>query len=105
MNIVEPSAEDVTLRAAMDLAGVSDKTLRRAVHAGELPRRYIQMPRGLQLVFRRAHLERWMAAHTRRRRVVVPPPAPPVIHAAVRDAVLPLIAVLDRAQATMAAVS
>jgi hypothetical protein len=104
MNIVEPSPEDVTLRAAMDLAGVSDKTLRRAVHAGELPRHYIQTPRGLQLVFRRADLERWMAAHTRRRRVVVPPPAPPVIHAAVRDAVLPLIAVLDRAQAAMAAV-
>jgi hypothetical protein len=105
MNIVEPSAEDVTLSAAMDLAGVSDKTLRRAVRAGELPRRYIQTPRGLRLVFRRADLDRWMAAHTRRRRVVVPPPAPPVIHAALSDVVLPLLAVLDRAQAAMAVAS
>jgi hypothetical protein len=107
MDIVEPSADDVGIRDAMALAGVSAKTLRRAVHAGELPRRYSPGEHGLQLVFPRAAVERWSAAHRRRRRAAAPPsPAPAaVMHSAVLDAVWRMNASLTRSRAAMADVS
>jgi predicted DNA-binding transcriptional regulator AlpA len=102
MNIGEPSAEDMSLRDAMELAGVSDKTVRRAVRTGELPRRYRVSAHGPQLVFLRADVERWIVAHQWRQRVVVPPPAPTVIHAAVCAAVQQMNTVLTRSQAALA---
>jgi CheY-like chemotaxis protein len=78
MNIVEPTSGDVTLNEAIQIAGcASAKTLRRAVKAGELPRRYIVTVHGPQLVFLRADLEHWMAQRKRsRRRRTAPAPAP-----------------------------
>jgi predicted DNA-binding transcriptional regulator AlpA len=60
MNIVEPSAEHLTLDEAVRIVGLGDKTLRRAVQAGELPRRYVVGARGPHLVFLRADVERWL---------------------------------------------
>jgi CheY-like chemotaxis protein len=66
MNIVEPTADDMTLQEAIQIVGCSSaKTLRRAVKAGDLPRRYIMTAHGPQLVFLRADLERWMAQRKR----------------------------------------
>jgi predicted DNA-binding transcriptional regulator AlpA len=105
MNIGEPSAEDISLRDAMELAGVSDRTVRRAVRTGELPRRYRVSAHGPQLVFLRADVERWIVAHRWRQRVVVPPPAPTVLHTAVSAAVQQLTIVMTRSQAAMAAMA
>jgi predicted DNA-binding transcriptional regulator AlpA len=60
MNIVEPSAEHLTLDEAVRIVGLGDKTLRRAVQAGELPRRYVVGARGPHLVFLRADVEKWL---------------------------------------------
>jgi len=58
MNIVEPSADHLTLEEAVQLVGLGDKTLRRALQAGELPRCYVVGARGPHLVFLRADVER-----------------------------------------------
>jgi predicted DNA-binding transcriptional regulator AlpA len=60
MNIVEPSADHLTLEEAVQLVGLGDKTLRRALQAGELPRRYVVGARGPHLVFLRSDVEQWM---------------------------------------------
>lgn len=54
------SAADLTLRQAAALAGCSVKTLRRAIHAGELPSRYASTAHGAQLILPHADIERWI---------------------------------------------
>jgi hypothetical protein len=52
---------DLTLRQASERAGCSIKTLRRAIAAGALPRRYEPLPGGGgQLLVAAGDLERWM---------------------------------------------
>jgi hypothetical protein len=90
MQIVKPTDEDLSLADATRLTGYgAEKTLRRAVRAGELPRRYIMTARGPALVFRRADVERWSAQRRqgRRQRAAVPTPVPTMTHSAVLDAV------------------
>jgi hypothetical protein len=60
--IVEQTDQDLTLEQAAALARRSPKTLRRAVHSGDLPRRYVLGPRGPQLVFDDGTLRTWIAA-------------------------------------------
>jgi predicted DNA-binding transcriptional regulator AlpA len=104
MEIREPSYDDLSVRDVLVFAGVSDKTLRRAVRAGELPRRYILGARGPQLVFRRVDVERWLAAHTRRRprHADVTPSALARVDATLLDILRPLHAALIRSQEAMA---
>jgi len=52
---------DLTLRQAATLAGCSVKTLRRAIHAGDLPGRYASTAHGAQLILPYADVERWIA--------------------------------------------
>ena len=59
--IVERADQDLTLEEAAWLAGRSAKTLRRAVHSGGLPRRYVLGPRGPQLMFEQPALRSWIA--------------------------------------------
>src|SRR5690349_2362735 len=103
MQIVEPTEEDLSLADATRLTGYgSDKTLRRAVHNGELPRLYVQTARGPALVFLRADIERWFAQHRRRQRAAAPVPEPTDMQSAVRDTVCRLSATLTASQAAMA---
>jgi septal ring factor EnvC (AmiA/AmiB activator) len=90
------------------LAGVSDQLIRRALQRGELPRRYVQTTCGLQLVFQRAALQRWIAgrrAPRRRRAAVRVMPAPAVLPVTLLDALQQLGRTLAQAQAAMANVS
>jgi predicted DNA-binding transcriptional regulator AlpA len=61
VNFVDPSPDDLTPEEAARIAGVSARTLRRAIRRGALPRRYVIGPRGWQLVFRRKELDPWCA--------------------------------------------
>jgi hypothetical protein len=108
MTNIERSPEDITIRDAMRLAGVSDQLLRRALQRGELPRRYVQTARGLQLVFQRAALQRWIAgrrAPRRRRAVVRVMPTPAVSPVTLLDALRQLGRALTEALAAMADLS
>jgi hypothetical protein len=49
---------------AARIAGRSVKTVRRAVHAGQLPMRYVLGLRGPQLVFQPDEIERWQVERT-----------------------------------------
>lgn len=72
MNIVDPSPDDITIRKAAAAARLSEKSLRRAVQAGLLPRRYVYSKHGLQLVFRPGEVERWLTEQPVRRRTRTP---------------------------------
>jgi Helix-turn-helix domain len=59
MNFVESCPGDLSVQDVARLAGRSVKTVRRAVHAGQLPMRYVLGLRGPQLVFQPEEIERW----------------------------------------------
>jgi uncharacterized coiled-coil protein SlyX len=59
MEIVDACPNDLTVQDAARIAGRSVKTVRRAVHAGQLPMRYVLGLRGPQLVFQPEEIERW----------------------------------------------
>lgn len=67
------TAADLTLRQAAALAGCSPKTVRRAIHAGELPSRYASTAHGAQFSLPYADVDQW----ARRRRASAAPGAPP----------------------------
>lgn len=67
------TAADLTLRQAAALAGCSVKTLRRAIHAGELPNRYVSTAYGAQLILPYADVDAWIE----KRRPTASPDAPP----------------------------
>lgn len=58
----EIGESDLTLNTAADEAGCSVKTLRRAIHKGELPKRYALGSKGAQLVVTRTDFEQWRTA-------------------------------------------
>lgn len=57
----EVGEDDLTLRQATDEVPCAVKTLRRAIHKGELPTRYALGPNGPQLIVTRPELEHWRA--------------------------------------------
>lgn len=65
------TAADLTLRQAAALAGCSPKTVRRAIHAGELPSRYASTAHGAQFSLPYADVARWIG-----QRQPAAPPAP-----------------------------
>lgn len=67
MDIVQRATDDLTLREAVALTGLGAKTIRRAVRAGTLPRRYSACLQGLQLVIARPALEQWLRDASPRR--------------------------------------
>jgi len=69
----EVGPADLTLRQAAALAGCSPKTVRRAIHAGELPSRYASTAHGAQFSLPYADVARWIA-----QRQAAAPPAPTV---------------------------
>jgi predicted DNA-binding transcriptional regulator AlpA len=108
VNIVEPSSEYLTIAQALQLAsGVSDKMLRRALQQGELPRRYVMVARGPQLVFTRAELDQWLARRKqpRRRAGASPAPTPTVVPGTLLDTIRQLQAAVTTSQAAMAALA
>jgi peptidoglycan hydrolase CwlO-like protein len=72
MDIVQPTAEDISLEEAAAMARVSTKTVRRATGSGLLPRTYVISPRGPRLVFQRDALDRWLATRHRKPREATP---------------------------------
>lgn len=68
MNISDPHSDDVTLQEVAHHAGCTVKTVRRAIQAGQLSRRYVMSPRGPQLVFTPAEVDAWIGERTGRRR-------------------------------------
>jgi len=60
---------DLTLRQAAALAGCSPKTVRRAIHAGELPSHYASTAHGAQFSLPYADVARW----TGQRQAAAPP--------------------------------
>jgi hypothetical protein len=58
----DPVASALSLPEAAALAGCCVKTLRRAIAAGALPRRYRDHPRGPQLILDPAVLAAWLRA-------------------------------------------
>lgn len=68
MEIVENTPNDLTVHDVARLAGRSVKTVRRAVHAGQLPMRYVLGLRGPQLVFLPEEIEHWQLKRTDGRR-------------------------------------
>jgi hypothetical protein len=106
VNIVEATIADVSLEEATQIAGVSGKTLRRAMRQGELPRRYILTLHGPQLVFARAQLEGWRARRTapgRRQRhaPAAPRPTSIAVQTAVSDALRHLQRALRQSQTAL----
>jgi len=67
----EVGTADLTLRQAAALAGCSPKTVRRAIHAGELPSRYASTAHGAQFSLPYADVARWIG-----QRQAAAPPAP-----------------------------
>ncbi len=66
MNVVELSPDDITMQEAAARSGFCEKTLRRAVQRGQLPRRYTHSAHGPQLVFGLVDLDRWLAQRPHR---------------------------------------
>ncbi|MDB5057549.1 MAG: hypothetical protein JWO59_1021 [Chloroflexi bacterium] len=64
MEIVDACPNDLTVQDVARIAGRSVKTVRRAVHAGQLPMRYVLGLRGPQLVFQPEEIERWQVQRT-----------------------------------------
>lgn len=68
------TAADLTLRQAAELAGCSVKTLRRAIHTGELPSRYASTAHGAQFILPYADVERWIGQRQAAAVHTAPPP-------------------------------
>ncbi len=66
LHIVESNPDDIVIDEVAKQVGCSTKTIRRAVQAGYLPRRYVKGARGLELVFRASEVERWLATRHQR---------------------------------------
>jgi predicted DNA-binding transcriptional regulator AlpA/uncharacterized coiled-coil protein SlyX len=66
LHIVESNPDDIVIDEVARKVGCSTKTIRRAVQAGYLPRRYVKGARGLELVFRSSEVERWLATRHQR---------------------------------------
>jgi predicted DNA-binding transcriptional regulator AlpA/uncharacterized coiled-coil protein SlyX len=66
LHIVESNPDDIVIDEVARRVGCSTKTIRRAVQAGYLPRRYVKGARGLELVFRSSEVERWLATRHQR---------------------------------------
>jgi uncharacterized coiled-coil protein SlyX/predicted DNA-binding transcriptional regulator AlpA len=66
LHIVESNPDDIVIDDVASRVGCSTKTIRRAVQAGYLPRRYVKGARGLELVFRTSEVERWLATRHHR---------------------------------------
>jgi predicted DNA-binding transcriptional regulator AlpA len=66
LHIVESNPDDIVIDEVAKKVGCSTKTIRRAVQAQQLPRRYVKGARGLELVFRTSEVERWLATRHQR---------------------------------------
>ena len=61
MTALTPTDQELSLVEAASVAGVSTRTIRRAITEGKLPRQYVSTAHGAQLSLPRATIERWMA--------------------------------------------
>jgi hypothetical protein len=66
MHIVDARPGDISLHEIAGRADCAEKTVRRAIAAGELPRRYVVSPRGPQLVFSPAEVKQWLEVRSNR---------------------------------------
>jgi Helix-turn-helix domain len=110
MEIVDSSPTDLTVEDAARIAGRSVKTVRRAVHAGQLPMRYVLGLRGPQLVFQPFEIARWQAGRSstgdaRAKTVSRPRPTQPRTRSGRVPGVEALLATVEKMGATVAALS
>jgi hypothetical protein len=110
MNISDPRQDDVTLQEVAQHAGCTVKTVRRAIQAGQLSRRYVMSARGPQLVFTPAEVEQWLGDRVGRRRAGHQPAqarggASQADWAQLSERVMQLHTALLESRTTMAAIS
>jgi hypothetical protein len=107
MEIVDTSPTDLTVEDAARIAGRSIKTVRRAVHAGQLPMRYVLGLRGPQLVFQPFEVAHWQSGRAatgelRAKTATRPRPRQPGMRSARASSVEALLATVEEMSATIA---